>query len=95
MISSNDSTKQWGKLTSLNPDFQNISLSTSPANLAVFPLNLPKSKCQIYQMEEDFFISSTGSELCINPKGWKIAIRVETLGKNSAFQLENFLPFSM
>ena len=71
---SNSSVIQWGKLTSLNPNFGNISLARSPSNLA-FTSKLQEDsnknslssqyKCQIYQHKQEYFISYTRCSLAI------------------------------
>jgi len=72
-------TIQCGKLTSLNPGFENISLSKNPSGSIVFSEFLEDSseengpqtgyKCQIYQEKEDFFIHYTGSNLSVQIEG--------------------------
>ena len=69
---SNSSKTQWGKLTSLNPNFSNISLSKNPSPLLFAFSSLQEnndpnssSQCQIYQDKQEFFISYNGENLVV------------------------------
>jgi len=91
MRPSNSSATQWGKLTSLDPNFDNVSLSKQPSNLIVSREGLQetidknplsKGSCQIYQKKDGFFISYTGSRLCIE-------IEERTLKEDEAFKIHS------
>ena len=70
MISAGSPPTQWGKLTSLNPNFQNIGLSENTLSLVLFEECTHENysndyKCQIYQEKEDSFIQYTGNNLSV------------------------------
>ena len=66
MISSDSSADQWGYLTSLHPDFPNISLIENPSVLGFENEQISKEyKCQVYHDKGSFFIHYTGDHLFI------------------------------
>jgi len=93
MISSNSiSTAQWGKLTNLSPNFDNISLSKNPSDFTVLnglllqgcaeDIFSMENKCQIYWDKEDFFLCYTGRDLSVLTED-------HTLKQNEAFKVHS------
>ncbi len=81
-------TAQIGKLTSLNPNFENISLSKT---LSVFSVSCEtgltensttECRCQIYQDNGDFFVCYTGS-------GLSVEIEDQFLKENAPFKINS------
>jgi len=89
MISLDSSTNQWGKLTSLNPNFSNISLSKNASSL-VFTSTYQQSsdenspyKCEISSDSQDFFIRYIGNGLA------DIQIEGQMIKEGGAFKISS------